>query len=232
MKNLLLIVAVFLAGLSTVHAGVRFDASTERLSSATSLPSSELVTSCGWARRAADRNAESLVWILTNTAVNDFVALVTASNGDSLTARETGGSSPTIALLTDAQWFCWCITGNGAGASGLTGYYLIPGDTAFTSQVIGGEALTENEMAVGGPSIANYQLNGDIFNVKVWDAILTTGEMLNECKSIQPRRTVNLNRWTPLYTSVASGVIDRSGNGRNWTINGTLADSDHPPVNW
>ena len=230
MRPLLISGLLILASFS--WAGVRFDASTERLSSATSLPVSDIVSACGWARRQADRNAESLIWILTNTAVNDFVTLITGVNGDSLTARETGGSSPTIATLTDGQWFCWCITANGTGASALTGYYLLPGETTFASQVVGGDALIENEMAVGGPAIANFQLNGDIFNVKVWDAVLTTGEMINECKSIQPRRTVNLNRWTPLYTSVASGVIDRSGNGRNWTINGTLADSDHPPVNW
>ena len=211
-------------------AGIRFDVDGDKLTRTTSLPSSDSFTACGWINRRGDTGDQVFVFGLVNTAGTDFVLLTTDSGGDNLTVQDTGAASSTIVALTIGQWFGVCITGNGTGAGGLVGYALRPGETTFASASTGGEALTENNMNIGGAHTGVATTNMDFSNWKVWTAILTQPGMINELYSRRPRRTAQLNMWSQLRGSW--DIFDYSGAGTNWTAGGTLADSDDPPIPW
>ena len=67
-------------------------------------------------------------------------------------------------------------------------------------------------------------------HLKMWDNVqLTQAEIQQEMLIARPVRISNLWGWYPF---VGSNVLDQSGNGRNWTLHGSLALEDGPPVGW
>ena len=210
-------------------AGVRFDAAGDYFTRTTSLPDSVNWTACGWARRQVDTNAFAAICQLSAAVgYNDYT---TANDGDNVEVDTSVNSSASIATVANGLWFGWCMTGSGSGAGQLVGDYLLPGQTTFTTQSTTGQDMTETEIFLGTFNNASADpWNGDIAYVKIWEAVLTAGERLNELKHIRPMRTQNLSMWTPIYTSIS--ITDFSGNGRSWTSNGTLTSSDAPPVGW
>ena len=76
-------------------------------------------------------------------------------------------------------------------------------------------------------------IDADFAAIKFWDASLTDAELMLEAYSLRPRRTADLNRWSPGFHSVlADAIKDYSGNGRDWSQYGTNAVADGPPVGW
>jgi hypothetical protein len=70
--------------------------------------------------------------------------------------------------------------------------------------------------------------------IKCWQAALTAEERAAEMYSIRPVRTANLHSWHPaIAADKATALKDFSGNGRDWTEQGTLSvASQTPPVSW
>jgi len=68
--------------------------------------------------------------------------------------------------------------------------------------------------------------------VKVWSTNLTAAEIAQEQYVIRPVKAGNLLGFYPMFPNSGERVIDYSGNGYNWTENGTVTDEDPPPVSW
>jgi hypothetical protein len=51
---------------------------------------------------------------------------------------------------------------------------------------------------------------------------------------LRPIRTADLHLWTPMLasSSASDAAKDYSGNGRDWTVNGSPTITDGPPVGW
>ena len=70
--------------------------------------------------------------------------------------------------------------------------------------------------------------------IKCWQAALTADEIAAEMKSVRPLRLANLHSWHPAIASdLTTALKDFSGNGRDWSDQGTLSvASQTPPVSW
>lgn len=70
--------------------------------------------------------------------------------------------------------------------------------------------------------------------IKCWQAALTADEIAAEMKSIRPLRLANLHSWHPcIANNLTDALKDYSGNGRDWSAQGTLTvESQTPPVSW
>lgn len=70
--------------------------------------------------------------------------------------------------------------------------------------------------------------------IKCWQAALTAEEIATEMKSVRPLRLANLHSWHPAIASdLTTALKDFSGNGRDWSDQGTLSvASQTPPVSW
>lgn len=70
--------------------------------------------------------------------------------------------------------------------------------------------------------------NGRVYNAKAWSAALTPDEIALEMLTRPPTRQANLWAWWPL--TVHTDLTDQSGNGRDWTAEGTLTTEADPPA--
>lgn len=70
--------------------------------------------------------------------------------------------------------------------------------------------------------------------IKCWQAALTADEIAAEMRSVRPLRLANLHSWHPAIASdLTTALKDFSGNGRDWSDQGTLSvASQTPPVSW
>ena len=70
--------------------------------------------------------------------------------------------------------------------------------------------------------------------MKQWQAALSVDEILAEMRTIRPLRLTNLHSWHPAIASdKATALKDFSGNGRDWTEQGTLTtEQNAPSVSW
>jgi len=84
-------------------------------------------------------------------------------------------------------------------------------------------------------SVGTYVSNSDFFDgriahFKAWDGVqLSVEEIVQEMRSVRPRRTANLFLWSHFMASTSA---DNSGNGNAWTVVGSPTIEDGPPVGW
>ncbi len=213
---------------------VRFDGgSGDSFSRTANYPSTTAYTACGWAKLSVDTNSYAAVFSLDNGGTNYHV-IETDSDGTSLKLFFGGSSSGSVSLatLTTGQWFFWAVSNSGTGAGNNVAYYALPNATGLTSASAVGTSFTPSGMYLGNDGF-NEPFNGCIANVKIWDAVLTADELFAEMHAAVPLRKANLHLWTPMHrSSVADSALDLSGAAKNWTVNGTMAVEDGPPVPW
>lgn len=70
--------------------------------------------------------------------------------------------------------------------------------------------------------------------IKQWQAALTADEIAAEMRAIRPLRFANLHSWHPaIANNLTDALKDYSGNGRNWTSQGTnTVETPAAPVSW
>jgi hypothetical protein len=80
-----------------------------------------------------------------------------------------------------------------------------------------------------GSDIFTEDWNGRIANVKIWNTNIGVTQLWAEMWSTLPVRWANINGYYPMLDT-ATGAIDYSGNGYDWTVAGTVATEGGPPL--
>lgn len=102
--------------------------------------------------------------------------------------------------------------------------------SAVTTDVSSRQAAQREQLG----TLYGYPCPCRLTAVKQWQAALTADEIAAEMRAIRPLRLANLHSWHPAIASdKATALKDFSGNGRDWTEQGTLSvASQTPPVGW
>lgn len=127
--------------------------------------------------------------------------------------------SATIITVAAGEPFFWALVGT---SSGVRGYARKLTSTALSTQINGNAgSFTPAILALGDRWFgAGEFINGNYWNVRVWDAILTERELMQESLSPEPLRLIDLHAWWPLEGDFTRLTYDRSGNGRHLTRGG------------
>lgn len=202
---------------------VRFDATGDFVRRTTNIPVATACTCMAWFQITVDRNAIS-AFMSYDVDTNDGGVVATAADGTTLTLYTSG--SVAGAALTVGTWYHLTLVCDGTGSSNMRVYLngvLNMTGVSFT--------LPFTTLTIGGTLASTAQwLNGRAAAVKVWNAALTTNEMLQEMRTYLPVRLANLNAWSPLL--VHTDVKDYSINANHWTAGGTLTTEQGPPIAW
>lgn len=203
----------------------RFDASADALSRTTTIPGLGC-TLMGWFYASADRNAGAncLAWgAASGSSYAQFAFDHTGAATDLFiwdgnSTHTSTGSGP----LTTWMHLALVIPSSYGGA--CLGYK--DGSLLITASDIP-NAVTASKIYVGNDNDAEF-LNGRAAAIKIYSAILTATEIAHEMRYSTPQRIANLNTWSPLLNDDS----EQSGVGGAWTVGGTLATEDGPPILW
>lgn len=184
------------------------------------MPGTAFTALC-WGRIAVDRNAYSTFISVDNSATTQVLAIQTDTTGTDpylwLAPHGTNflEESPDISM-TVGSWYRMAMVRNGTAVT----YYLATaaGAVSSVSGTLTG-ALTATRFRVGQSPTSGEWLNGNVANVKVYNAVLTQAEIVTEWGNWQAQRTTNLLRHHKFQA--AAETVDYSGNGWSLTSNGT-----------
>lgn len=202
---------------------VRFNAAAEYLSRTGWDPNQATSFSiCAWVYISVDTNDYACFFEM-DASGNMWMGLT----GDGTQLEIYNGSSVDAGTtLTVGTWYHVALT----WSSGSTQYGYLNG--VEDMYLTGSTSLNDTTILIGYDNWSQ-QFNGRIAAIKMWRAAqLTEAEIAQEMNTILPVRTDNLYGWWPCFPGSGERVRDYSGNGRNWTENGTLSDEDPPPVSW
>lgn len=136
-------------------------------------------------------------------------------------AVRSGVASGRPALGTPACIFLRC---SGTGTNLLTGGYRTPSQTTFTTAAATLGTLSPVTQVFYAGLFGAFWQDARKWNIKVWDRALSDAELLVESYFERVMYPSSLNLYLPLTS--ANDTADRSGNGRNPTVVGTLATGD------
>lgn len=205
---------------------VRFDATGEGLSRTSSPPSTAGFTVCGWANLSTDRNTYQILSSIDNGST-EYAEIGTDADGTTLYIFNHGAIGASLGALTIGTPFFWAQTVNGSGSGNHVGYGRNAGtNTLTTASQSGVAAIASQTFWVGrdGFDSGAYYFDGRIWNVKVWDRVLTAAELLVESFYQEIKFTASKHLHWRLPN--ASNTTDSSGLGRDATVTGTLSTED------
>jgi hypothetical protein len=169
--------------------------------------------------------------IATGDGTSGYDYLATTENGDYLSIGSQAGETTDAGgvQFTNGTWVHVAL--------------VRPDTTQLLGYVNGALRITASGSATGGRgaagsmSVAKFydvysQLGGRTFALKIWQEALTAAQIAQEMHTILPRHWGSLWGWWPMLPGSGERTRDYGGNGRTWTENGTLSDTDHPPVSW
>jgi hypothetical protein len=209
---------------------VRFDASGDALTRTTNVPLRTACTITGWVNIAVDTNAFSTAFALRQSGGTTNVFLVGAiGDGTTVQGFIASTQSTTVGTFVVGSWLFVALVGN-ATPQGIAYARTVSATSLTASTPIATGSTTAAYLSFGDKFASGGEfLNGYLSCVKIFDAALTSTEILAESYAVQPVRQTNINSWFP-FTS-ATTLNDQSGNARNLTNNGTLSyDNQMPPI--
>jgi hypothetical protein len=202
---------------------IRFSASGESLS--ISSPPSGDITIMGWLRMTSDRGTYATMFAVGG-AWGSGMRHFDLDSGDEMHLYN-GDTEDNGTSLSIETWYHVCLTDS--DSNDRTRGYL---NGALDVTVTRSANRATDTMYVGNNYNDEWQ-DGRMACIKVWNAELTADEILQEMHSIRPVTNLDtLWLWTPGFPGSGERARDYSGNGRDWTENGTLTDEDPPPVSW
>lgn len=210
---------------------VRFDASGDRLYNTANPPTASAYTICGWAVLDVDRNGYAAICSVEDGLTNAVTTQNLVTDADGTTIRIFSGgdfSAGSFAPGVGVPFF-WSMTATSTGANGVTARLRTVSQNTLSSFSRVGISYTPTHVFIGNDSYSEWW-NGRVWNVKQWNRALTEAELLVESYYARPMFPASLNFWWPLHN--ASDTADRSGNGRNPTVGGTLTTEDGPVNLW
>lgn len=214
---------------------LRLDANGDYLYRTANLPSSTAFTICGWFRRRGTGGTNQFLVGIDDGAGGNAIACVIGLAGSYEFRVYSSGSGSFVSTgvaVTQDQWYFVALSCGGTGASDAQVRHAAPGATSLTTASTTGDAFTATGYGIS-TAAADYWANVALAGWKLYDRVLTDAELLAEMNRLTPASTTNLNLWTPMVHDVAATAAkDFSGNGRDWTVAGTLTVEDGPPVGW
>lgn len=148
-------------------------------------------------------------------------------NGN-LSAVSGSYSTGPNALYTPGQWYVCFVVKSGTNAV----WYLAPvGGTLQFSNAFTVYNGTFSQMRIGnGPLFTQVRFVGEMVGFTWWETTsMSLAELQAETYQLRPKRRANL--WCDLpMIDVPNAGLDVSGNGRNFTIGGTLKTYDSAPI--
>jgi len=221
---------------------VRFDASSDGLSSSSPLDHNSAYTAFMWFWLVSDPgNTARILWTTNRDNADHWEWLYVQNPGSGIafgiraetTFTQAGvlGTTPistgvwySVAIVrqstTNLQVF-FAPVGGEMTSDALNNFNVGSRSAALREEL--GAWTTTNNNALGVPG-------GRLFNFKSWQMALTAAELTREAQVMRPQIFTNLHRWCPMWPG--DRTTDYSGNGRNWTADGTLTDEDNPPLSW
>lgn len=206
---------------------IRIDAAGDYISRTTDLPAvnfADPTSASFWIRIVTDRNAAGNLFVISNNTGAIYQTVSLTTDGTTLRGETSGGTGVDGTSLSVGQDYHIGYTRLGNSLK----VYL---NGVLDITVTNGPADYAAAFMLMGSNTVSW-LNGRLSNIKIWTAELTQAEMQLEMMTIRPARFANLYLWTPNFPGATERLLDYSGNGRNWTANGTLTDEDPPPVSW
>lgn len=212
---------------------IRLDASADKLSRSSSLPSSSAFTFGGWFKFASSPGSYGNTFFNLSADTNNYIYIQHESGTQKIWGYLAGSSQTTLTLnaYSTGTWYYYALARNGTS---MKGYYGAVG-AALTEVTATWAAttITPNLLQIGDSVWGGEWTDGTLAYPKLWDgAQLTLAELEQERYLIRPARTANLYGWWPAFPGATERARDYSGNGYNWTEGGTLTDEDGPPVSW
>lgn len=192
------------------------------------VPTQGAATIACWVNLAANAAYGGVMSLFSNASTRE-IGIISVEGSSTMNLYWTNaGASASATLSTSAgtgQWFYLALTSAGTAIGALDAYYREPADTSWSTATNSStvDTLTPDRVFLNDDGYASNATSARYAHLKVWDAVLTTDELLSEMYSAFPVRYANLNVYCPLW-NVGSDEIDYSGNARNLTVGGTPAD--------
>ncbi len=162
------------------------------------LASMRLLTVAGWFRLKATPSGSNTAWSFDRASFADFIQLQSGASAQ-LNAVGTGPagtiSGPTMALDT---WYYLALVANG---NSCTYYWMAVTDPTFSSgtgNIAPGTGNPVPDRFVLLDSGGGERFNGNVAGLKIWEAVLTSQELLHERYAWEPLRAGNVWGWWPL----------------------------------
>jgi hypothetical protein len=210
---------------------VRFSASNHRYTrSASGLSGNQSWTF--WAKLGVDRDTYSIM-IGQDNAGSNYYQVQLGANGTVLGRDSTSGGSANSAYdMVVGTWvFVATVNDTGAGTD-IFGWH--PAGGSWSTVALGaGVTITgpadANTLYIGSSGFSNW-FNGSIAAVKIWNAVLTVGELQAERDTYAAVKTSGL--WANYKFNAGPSTTDDSGLGKTLTAGGgsPALDSSGPPI--
>ena len=127
--------------------------------------------------------------------------------------NQTYGAQFTVNPAASTDTACCALTCDG---STLRGYLRLAGVNSWDAVSCTSAALTVNQIRVGTSVFDGTDwFNGDIWNVKCWNRVLTADELLVESYYDTVKFPASINFHWPMYDATNWLGVDRSGNGNH-----------------
>jgi len=198
----------------------------DNYSRTTGLPSITAFSMLGWARFAVAAAGYKSLFAFGGTGTSDWWYLRSEWNTTTINLKNSVGETTGSANPGASTWFHVALTVNGTGANAASVYV----DGVQDFQMNGDTGVATGKIWVGADPWGS-EAETMFAHVKIYNAVLTAAEIVQEMRSARPHRTANLNAWHPLW-STNDDQVDFSGNGNTWTVAGTPTTVDGPPVAW
>jgi hypothetical protein len=209
------------------------DAGNTRLSNTTNLPSPSALTIAGWVKIDSFTSAWNCIWNLGHTTAGaNYFQVVGQPNGSDVEFYTTDPPAgfpfftPTV-----GAWHFIAITVNGTGAGNCKTYHSPAGGGALTEQTRSLAGLGYSPTALWfGSDEFNEDINGRLAGWRVWDHALSAVELATEAGRISAAKTTGLLADLRMQAAGASSGNDSSALADNYSVAGTPALVQGPPV--
>lgn len=210
-----------------------FDAATKYLSITSDLPN---YNAAYWWRARVRFNAlttfDTVFVISDGTANNrDILLLNTAAPAERIGIRVTVGGAQTTQIgstvLSTGVWYDLDVVRESATSIRL--YINGTLEVTNTRNVSDRASATAMRVAIDQSGSNNAVI--DVAYMKMFTVSPAAGQLVNERRQIRLASHSNVYGWWPMLKGSQRNV-DFSGNGRNWTENGTISDTAGPGLTW
>lgn len=188
-------------------------------------------TVCGWFnRRSFDANWHVSIYMSVSGVAEFFLS--TSNDGSSWLEEYVlnGGYSPLAGpSAVTPQWIFLAITYSLTSQKMYYGYEAGGTLTVVNAVNVDTGSPTPFSLIILGNDIYNEFFQGDMAYIRIWDTVLTAGELQSEYESATAVKTSDLYASWPLATS-ATATVDASGNGHTLTITGAITTGTDDPI--